>query len=63
MKISERLEYTIVLNTICVGVIVVIDMLFKFGLFDLLSSPVFAGVSLVTFYLLAPYIKEKIRLG
>ncbi len=63
MKITTRAAYAFATATVLVGVAMVGDMLFRFGMGQFMFSPYFVIPLLVIAYLAAPYISRLLRLG
>lgn len=56
-----RAIYAFFLSVVAVGVMMVMDMLFSFGIGDFIFSPAFFVPSIVLGYLVAPYLAKWIK--
>ena len=58
----HRCNYAFALAVVLTGILVVIDMLFRFGVGRYIFSRIFGGLAFGCSYLLAPLIEEKLNL-
>ena len=63
MRITTRAAYAFATATLVVGIVMVGDMLFRFGMGQFMFSPYFVVPLIVIAYLLAPYISKLLRIG
>ena len=63
MKIIHRAAYAFATATLFVGIVMVGDMLFRFGMGQFMFSPYFVIPLLVIGYSAAPFISRLLRLG
>ncbi|MCP5197966.1 MAG: hypothetical protein H6970_15635 [Gammaproteobacteria bacterium] len=62
LRFINRMFYAFLLTTLVVGVVMVLDMVFAFGMGPFMFSEAFVVPCFVVAYLLTPYIEKRIKL-